>query len=196
MVEKDPRKAADAFYWATRLDPTWAQPLYARRIALLMADPRLLIGYMSRNRGVVQSKEAKSIDSLELRALMLNPFLLRELDKQLLLAYLRALFEDELRRRGEQADGATTLRFDFFMESYLRSDASARVKAVLAVSERRLPEAWSCTAKLSRRTGKRQRPSTRSGPGSSTGTRRRATRTPCGSVGRSGATRSDTRSWS
>src|SRR5213592_2450041 len=72
---------------------------------------------------------------------MLNPFLLRELDKQLLLAYLRALFEDELRRRGEQADGATTLRFDFFMESYLRSDASARVKAVLAVSERRLPEA-------------------------------------------------------
>ncbi len=141
VVEKDPRKAADAFYWATRLDPTWAQPLYARRIALLMADPRLLIGYMSRNRGVVQSKEAKSIDSLELRALMLNPFLLRELDKQLLLAYLRALFEDELRRRGEQADGATTLRFDFFMESYLRSDASARVKAVLAVSERRLPEA-------------------------------------------------------
>src|SRR5206468_5794225 len=70
VVEKDPRKAADAFYWATRLDPTWAQPLYARRIALLMADPRLLIGYMSRNRGVVQSKEAKSIDSLELRALM------------------------------------------------------------------------------------------------------------------------------
>ena len=92
-----------------------------------MADPRLLIGYMSRNRGVVQSKEAKSIDSLELRALMLNPFLLRELDKQLLLAYLRALFEEELRRRGEHADGVTTLQFDFFMESYLRSDASARV---------------------------------------------------------------------
>src|SRR5947207_9509235 len=40
-IERDPQKAADAFYWATRLDPAWAQPVYARRIALLMADPRL-----------------------------------------------------------------------------------------------------------------------------------------------------------
>src|SRR5205823_13766272 len=27
----DPRYAADAFYWATRLNPGWADPLYGRR---------------------------------------------------------------------------------------------------------------------------------------------------------------------
>src|SRR5207247_6068689 len=64
-IERDPQKAADAFYWATRLDPAWAQPVYARRIALLMADPRLLVGYMRGNRRFLESKEARRIDSLE-----------------------------------------------------------------------------------------------------------------------------------
>src|SRR5438552_18521227 len=81
-IERDPQKAADAFYWATRLDPAWAQPVYARRIALLMADPRLLVGYMRGNRRFLESKEARRIDSLELRALTLDPFLNRDLDKQ------------------------------------------------------------------------------------------------------------------
>src|SRR5438094_2753120 len=100
-IERDPQKAADAFYWATRLDPAWAPPLYARRIALLMADPRLLVGYMNGIRRYVESKEARSIDSLELRALMLNPFLARDLDKPLIMAYLRDLVQDELRQSGD-----------------------------------------------------------------------------------------------
>ena len=133
-VEKDPRGAADAFYWATRLDPTWAQPLYARRIALLMTDPKFLLGYMYRRRSFVDSKQARSIDSLELRALMLNPFLLRELDKLFIVAFLRALY-------GRSPEDAYSTRFDYFAEQYLRNDASDRVRAELAVSERRLPDA-------------------------------------------------------
>src|SRR5713101_1954999 len=57
VVQRDPQKAAEAFYWAARLDPTWAQPLYARRIALLMAEPRFLVGYMNGTRRFVDSKE-------------------------------------------------------------------------------------------------------------------------------------------
>src|SRR5262249_2341785 len=78
-----PRKAADAFYWAGQIDPTWAQAPYARRIALLLAaDDPFVIGYMDGVRSFTHSKQGTRIDSLELRARMLNPFLNRELDKE------------------------------------------------------------------------------------------------------------------
>ncbi|HVH69414.1 MAG TPA: tetratricopeptide repeat protein [Gemmatimonadales bacterium] len=141
MLERDPQRAAAAFYWAARIDPTWAQPLYARRVALFLADPRLLMGYLNGNRRYVESKEARSIDSLELRALTLDPFLTRNLDKQLIVAYLRALFQEELRQNGEEMDAAHAVRFDYFMEKYLRNDARERVRARMAMAEDRIPEA-------------------------------------------------------
>jgi len=141
ILDRDPEKAAAAFYWAARLDPAWAQPLYARRIALFMAAPRLLVGYMTGVRRHVESKEARSIDSLELHALTLNPFLPRELDKQLIVAYLRALFEEELEKSGDRMDAATSVRFDYFMERFLRNDSRERVRAMVAISEGRVPEA-------------------------------------------------------
>ncbi|MGH7568993.1 MAG: hypothetical protein ACREL9_08505 [Gemmatimonadales bacterium] len=76
VIETKPDEAAAAFYWATRLDPSWAQPLYARRIALLLSDRSLLFRYIRRP----ESPEARSVDSLELRARMLNPFVIRDLD--------------------------------------------------------------------------------------------------------------------
>ena len=84
MLAQDPFKAADAFYWAARIDPSWAQPLYAGRIAYLMgADDRVVIGYMDGNRSFTRSKDARRIDSLELRARMLDPFMPRDPDKDL-----------------------------------------------------------------------------------------------------------------
>ncbi len=141
MIERDPERAAAAFYWAARLDPAWAPPLYARRVALLMADPRLLVGYMNGIRRYVESKEARSVDSLELRALMLNPFLARDLDKLLIMAYLRALVQDELRQSGDRMDAGQSTRFDYYMERYLRNNARERVRADVAISDGRVPEA-------------------------------------------------------
>src|SRR6185369_14516804 len=40
-LSANPREAADAFWWASRLDPHWADPLYARRAALLMSNRSL-----------------------------------------------------------------------------------------------------------------------------------------------------------
>jgi len=82
MLQQDPQKASDAFYWAARIDPTWAQPLYARRIAFLMgADDPFVVGYMQGKRSYTHSKDALRIDSLELRARMLDPFMEGDLDK-------------------------------------------------------------------------------------------------------------------
>ena len=36
-LERRPKRAADAFYWACRLEPTWAEPWYAQWVARLLA---------------------------------------------------------------------------------------------------------------------------------------------------------------
>ena len=142
MLQQDPQKASDAFYWAARLDPTWAQPLYAGRIAYLMgADDQFVIGYMDGKRSFTRSKDARRIDSLELRARMLDPFMERDLDKELQLRWLRALYDEAQKSYGGSDDRAETLRFQYFVERYWRTDAPPQQKAMLAVSEHRFPDA-------------------------------------------------------
>ena len=82
----DPGAAAEAFYWAARLNPGWADPLYARRVAVLSSKQTLLNAIMTNNRR--DRPELRSLDSLLARAYMLNPFLYRRLDRQLFLNYL------------------------------------------------------------------------------------------------------------
>lgn len=142
MLQQDPQKAADAFYWAARLDPTWAQPLYAGRIAYLLgADDQFVIGYMDGKHSYTRSKDARRIDSLELRARMLDPFIERDLDKELQLRWLRALYDEAQKSDGGTDDRAETLRFQYFVERYWRTDAPPEQKAMVAVSERRFPDA-------------------------------------------------------
>jgi tetratricopeptide (TPR) repeat protein len=83
---ENPGAAADAFYWAARLNPGWADPLYARRVAVLSSRQTLLNAIMTNNRR--DRPELRSLDSLQARAYMLNPFLYRRLDGQLFLTYL------------------------------------------------------------------------------------------------------------
>jgi len=80
FVQRDPDKAADAFYWAARLNPVWAEPFYGRRVALLLSNPRRLLRYASGDRGEIRSKESLAIDSLYRHALTLNPFLGPQMD--------------------------------------------------------------------------------------------------------------------
>jgi tetratricopeptide (TPR) repeat protein len=79
-VQKDPDKAADAFYWAARLNPIWAEPFYGRRVALLLSNPRRLLRYMTGDRGEIRSKESLASDSLYRHALTLDPFLGPQMD--------------------------------------------------------------------------------------------------------------------
>lgn len=83
----DPDFAADAFYWAARINPGSGDALYARRAALLAQKRSLLSAFMSDNRRS-RSKELRSLDSLYAHALMLNPFLYRKLDQQLFINWI------------------------------------------------------------------------------------------------------------
>jgi tetratricopeptide (TPR) repeat protein len=141
VVRTDPRHAADAFYWAAQINPTWAQPLYARRIALLLAaDDSFITLYMQGDRGVHRSKRGAFIDSLELRARMLDPFVIRDLDEELLRGYILAVFQMS-QYGADRVNGAAASEFSFYLDSYWKTEAPPYMRAVLAASERRFPEA-------------------------------------------------------
>ena len=141
-LRRNPSGAADAFYWAARLDPTWAQPLYARRIALLLASSdAFVIGYIDGVRSFTHSAAGRRIDSLELRARMVSPLVHREFDKDLLLRYIRAQLNVAQLSSGRGVDPTLTMEWEYYLRSYWRTRAPPLFKAMLANSESRFPEA-------------------------------------------------------
>lgn len=77
-LTRDPKAAAAAFYWSARIDPEAAQYPYARRVALILDDPPTL--YASRIGDAPRARHARALDSLMIRALILDPFLHPRLD--------------------------------------------------------------------------------------------------------------------
>jgi tetratricopeptide (TPR) repeat protein len=87
-LERDPRLAADAFYWATRLNPNSAEAFYGLRTARHLSDMWRFKRYMEDDRKTIESRDVKQIDSLLARALMLNPFLYRKFDHLMFRSYI------------------------------------------------------------------------------------------------------------
>ncbi len=124
--ERYTEEAAEAFYWAARINPAWGEPLYARRAALLMKDQRILRLVMEGNRRTLESADMRRLDSLQFRALMLSPFLYRQLDRPMFVAYIK---NANGVRRGE-----TSPDLDFAINTYLRSAGEA-MRGWLSYSE-------------------------------------------------------------
>ena len=103
-LEEKPDEAAAAFYWAARLDPSSSEALDGRRAALLMRKPLTLKNYMEGGRRARESKEFKSIDSLQLRAVRLDPLYYRKNDGTMLMSYYRTLMRREYPTAGNHRD--------------------------------------------------------------------------------------------
>ena len=84
QMRSNPRGAQDAFYWASRLDPAWADPLYAQRIAYHLSDLERFWKYLTGTKYVLRAVETKRVDSLLYRAMLRDPFLFRRHDKMLI----------------------------------------------------------------------------------------------------------------
>lgn len=84
QLRRNPRSAQDAFYWASRLDPAWADPLYAQHIAYHLSDLDRFWKYLTRTKYVLKAPETKRVDSLLYRAMLRDPFLFRRHDKMLI----------------------------------------------------------------------------------------------------------------
>ncbi|HSU17301.1 tetratricopeptide repeat protein [Longimicrobium sp.] len=133
----DPRAAADAFRWASRLDPHWADPLYARRAALLMANRTVLLGYYSGSE--TAWRQAQPADSLAAHALEMDPFLNRNLEGELARAFLNAAIERDT-RGGETRDQLTEVE-RAHLSALILANQTPATRAWLAAADGDLDEA-------------------------------------------------------
>lgn len=138
QLANNPRVAANAFYWANRLNPGWADALYGQYVATLMSDTRRLVDYMEYNRRVRRSPEMRANDSLRERASVLDPFLYRKFDKQLTTLYWQSWAEQEVRR--ENPTGVDPAAISHWVSTWL-INAGPATNAWVAYSEQRFPDA-------------------------------------------------------
>lgn len=74
QLREHPEQARLAFFWAQRLDPGRAEPLYGRWVAYWMGRPGWWEDYIKDKKSVVESPPVLRVDSLYTRALLRNPF--------------------------------------------------------------------------------------------------------------------------
>ncbi len=132
-LEERPGDAAEGFYWAARLEPASAEALYGLRIARLMRNRTTLTRYMEGGRRARENTEMQAIDSLQLRALWLNPFLYGKYDRTLLVHFARTML------RGSDAK-ATRFEIERTIDEWFAA-APPPVRAWLAYSEGRIQTA-------------------------------------------------------
>jgi tetratricopeptide (TPR) repeat protein len=134
QLRHDPDKAADALYWAARLEPMWADAYYARRVALLLTDNRRLMRYWSGDRRTIQSDDIRRIDSLFYHALTLNPFVSQRLDRQIFEEVADEIAHEAAGGSGEES----AIRFEI---DRMMSTAPPATKAWLAYGDGRFEDA-------------------------------------------------------
>jgi tetratricopeptide (TPR) repeat protein len=135
-LERDPELAADAFYWAARIDPTSADAYYARRCAMLLSDRFRFQRYFEDDRRTLQSSEIRHIDSLYLYSLTINPFLYRKLDLRLFNDYIQ-IWSEEFARRNNMSAGEVR----FAVEREMAQESSVLMRARQAYGYARFPDA-------------------------------------------------------
>lgn len=145
QLERDPDAAANAFYWAARINPGWAEALYARRVALLLRQPNILQRYWFGDSRTLRSKEVRQIDSLWFQALTQNPFLYEKLDRAIYDAWIKKWSEDAV---GPGNGGALEVQYE--LQNYLRR-LDPELRAYLAYYDGRFDDALKLWADATKR---------------------------------------------
>jgi len=137
MIDDKPEESVRAFYWASRIDPSSGEVLYALRTASLMAmSADALLGYLDYS-AKKRKPEYLALDSLLYRAYTINPFLYRSLDESL----TRRILEVEIRNESPGIDGAELNLY------ILRLMQNARRTAGQSYAHAQFPEALDQYAK-------------------------------------------------
>ena len=78
-----PSRAYDSFYWAARLAPWSADPLYAQWVAFHMRDIPRFQRYLDEDKKVLEAPDVQRSDSLARLAFLRNPFIHRGMEMAL-----------------------------------------------------------------------------------------------------------------
>lgn len=105
LVPRMPGQAEAAFYWASRLDPSRAEPLYGRWGAFHLKDIGRWERYLADDPRVLARDDVLRADSLRWRAYRRNPFVHRALDL-LLIDQLPGRWGDDNATRAWMSYGA------------------------------------------------------------------------------------------
>jgi len=95
LLRRRPDEAEAAFYWASRLNPERAEPLFGRWVAFHLLDQKRWTDYLDEREKVRSAPDVLAHDSLRLAAMARNPFVHRGLE---------IILYDELPGRWRQDD--------------------------------------------------------------------------------------------
>jgi tetratricopeptide (TPR) repeat protein len=132
-LRREPKKAAAAFYWASRLDPVNAEVFHGRRIAFFLSDQGRFLDYLADHRKTLSDPEVIAADSLEMDALTRDPFFPRRLSMAAIQEAIIHLARQYARQRGEDFNEALLA---YYVREYLDS-GSPVTSASLAMAEER-----------------------------------------------------------
>ena len=125
MIDSKPEESVRAFYWASQIDPSSGEVLYAMRAAALMQmSTDGLVDYLDYS-AKKRKPEFLALDSLLYRAYTINPFLYRSLDRSL----TRRILEAEIRNENPSIDGAELNLFILRVLQECETDGLAVVRA-------------------------------------------------------------------
>jgi tetratricopeptide (TPR) repeat protein len=134
-VHNNPEKAAAAFYWASRINPASAEALYNRYTALLMLNKFALVDFTGASSSIPQrNAKMMKIDSLYLRALMIDPFLFRSLEKELDYTMIHYIAEQYV------GQNASTMEIEFAIRK-AQAQQGPLARAWVAYANHDLPKA-------------------------------------------------------
>lgn len=94
LFAREPRQAGPAFYWASRLDPTRGEPLFARYASFFAGYDGLFFHYITGDDVVSNRADVLANDSLVMRAFRRNPFVHRGLEVALFAQIRERLYWD------------------------------------------------------------------------------------------------------
>ncbi|HEX6037570.1 tetratricopeptide repeat protein [Longimicrobium sp.] len=94
LFASQPRQAGPAFYWASRLDPTRGEPLFARWASFFAGYDGLFLHYITGDEQVHSRPDVLANDSLIMRAFRRNPFVHRGLEVALFTQIANRLYWD------------------------------------------------------------------------------------------------------
>jgi predicted Zn-dependent protease len=149
-LERDPRKAQDAFVWATRLAPNSADAWHGRWVSYLLAHPAKLDSWMRGDRRAMKSKELIAVDSIRLAIHGMNPFYFGRYDRLLFKTYIDRGLQRSLGPAYEEARA----EIEFHMENYLHQQGP-EMSGWLAYTQRQFPEALDLYTRALKRTNDR-----------------------------------------